>query len=77
MILSEYLNDGTLIRHYSDQNVMLEQVETGDRYSDPIDVVPCPYTYIETDEPIDSDEEEDDEDGAYAEAGRILMGVTT
>ena len=57
MILTEYLNDGTLIKHYSDKNVMLLQVETGMKYSDPIDVVPCRYTYEETDELIETEEE--------------------
>lgn len=55
MILTEYLHDGTLIKHYSDQGVMLLQVETGIKYADPVDVVPCAYTYEETDEPIDGD----------------------
>ena len=57
MILTEFLNDGTLIKHYSDAGFMLLQVETGAKYSDPIDVVPCRYTYEETDEKIDMDEE--------------------
>ena len=56
MILTEYLNDGTLIRHYSDKNVMLLQVETGVKYAEPVDVVPCIYTYTETDEPIEGEE---------------------
>lgn len=60
MILTEYLNDGTLIRHYSDQNVMLLQVETGILYPDPVDVVPCRYTYIETDIPCEPEEENDE-----------------
>lgn len=50
MILTEYLNDGTLIRHYSDKGFMLLQNETGAKYSEPIDMVPCVYTYTETDE---------------------------
>lgn len=57
MILTEYLNDGTLIKHYSDKGVMLLQVETGVKYSDPVDVVPCRYTYEETEEPIEVEEE--------------------
>ena len=57
MILTEYLNDGTLIKHYSDKGVMLLQVETGVKYSDPVDVVPCRYTYEETDELIKIEEE--------------------
>jgi hypothetical protein len=57
MILTEYLNDGTLIKHYSDSGFMLLQNETGVKYSDPVDVVPCRYTYTETDELIEGDEE--------------------
>lgn len=56
MIKTEFLNDGTLIKHYSDKGVMLLQVETGIKYSDPIDVYPCGYTYEETDELIESEE---------------------
>jgi hypothetical protein len=57
MIRTEYLNDGKLIKHYSDKNVLLLQVETGLKYSDPIDAVPCIYTYEETGEPIELEEE--------------------
>lgn len=57
MIKTEYLNDGTLIRHYSDAGYMLLQNETGAIYSDPIDVVPCRYTYTETTEMIEPEEE--------------------
>lgn len=56
MILTEFLHDGTLIKHYSDKGVMLLQVETGVKYSDPVDLVPCRYTYEETDEFIESEE---------------------
>lgn len=64
MIQTEYLNDNTLIKHYSDSGMMLLQVETGFKYADPIDIVPCPYTYEETDEPIEVEEDEaiDDEE---------------
>ena len=55
MIQIEYLNDGTLVRHYSDKGLMLLQVETGYKYSDPVDVVPCQYTYVETDELIETE----------------------
>lgn len=57
MIKTEYLNDGTLIKHYSDKGVMLLQNETGAKYSEPIDLVPCQYTYSETDELIEGEEE--------------------
>ena len=61
MILAEFLNDGTLIKHYSDAGFMLLQVETGVKYSDPIDVVPCRYTYEETDDLIEVEEVMDTE----------------
>lgn len=57
MIKTEYLNDGTLIKHYSDAGFMLLQNETGAIYSDPIDAVPCQYTYTETDIYADADDE--------------------
>lgn len=60
MIQVEYLNNGALVKHYSDKNVLLLQNETGAKYSDPIDVVPCAYTYTETDEPIDAEEQEEE-----------------
>ena len=58
MILTEYLNDGTLIKHYSDKGVLLLQNETGAKYSDPVDLVPCRYTYSETDESIENEDSE-------------------
>lgn len=77
MILTEYLNDGTLIKHFSDKGVLLLQSETGAKYSDPIDVVPCRYTYTETDEPIETENREfDDVIEEKAAAYDILMGVT-
>lgn len=57
MILTEYLNDGTLIRHYSDAGYVLLQNETGVKYADPVDLVPCAYTYTETDEYVEGNEE--------------------
>ena len=56
MILTEYLNDGTLIKHYSDKGVLLLQNETGEKYADPVDLVPCAYTYTETDESIEDND---------------------
>lgn len=63
MIQIEYLNDGTLIKHYSDQGFLLLQNETGAKYSDPVDIVPCQYTYTETDEPSEAEEEDSEISG--------------
>lgn len=57
MIKTEFLNDGTLIKHYSDSGFILLQNETGIKYYDPVDLVPCKYTYSETDELINADED--------------------
>lgn len=56
MIVTELLNDGTLIKQYSDAGYVLLQNETGVKYSEAIDGVPCIYTYTETDELIESEE---------------------
>ena len=77
MIKTEYLHDGTLIKHYSDAGYMLLQVETGIKYSDPVDAVPCRYTYEEIDELIEADIDEDmSEVEEKAKAYDILTGVS-
>jgi hypothetical protein len=48
------LNDGKLIRHYSDINMYIIQNETQIEYVEAVDVVPCRYTYTETDKPIEN-----------------------
>ena len=57
MIVTENLENDR-IRHYSDNGMKIRQVETGVVYDDAIDVLPCKYTYEETDEPIESEVEE-------------------
>ena len=42
-----------LVKHYSDENKLILQVETGVKYAEAVDVYPCRYTYEETDEPIE------------------------
>ena len=48
MIQVEYLKNGELVRHYSDEGMMILQVETGIEYEEAVDVLPCRYTYEET-----------------------------
>lgn len=45
----EYPN---LIRHYSDKKKTIKQVETGVEYTDAIDIYPCKYNYIESENDI-------------------------
>ncbi len=46
-----------LIKHYSDKGVYIRQIETGIEYIVAIDVMPCRYTYEETDRLIESEGE--------------------
>lgn len=55
MIIEEKLNE-RLVRHYSDKDVKLKQVETGHLYDEAVDLLPCEYTYDETEIPIEQDE---------------------
>lgn len=50
---------GNLIRHYSDDNKTILQVETGIEYDEAIDVYPCRYTYKETKNPLEVIEDAD------------------
>lgn len=78
MIQTELLRDGTLIKHYSDAGMMLLQEETGVMYADPVDVYPCPFTYTETDIPVEAEEEIQEEAGEQDEkalAYDIITGV--
>jgi hypothetical protein len=58
MIIVEYIEPENRERRYSDQGVKIRQIETGVLYDDAVDVIPCPYTYEESDEPIESVDEE-------------------
>ena len=70
MIREEFISESR-VRHYSDSGMMILQTETGRLYEDAVDIVPCPYTYAETDEPIPYDEGSIED---KAEAYDILMG---
>lgn len=64
MIVQEYLDEGRLIHHYSNEGYFIRQIETNIIYEDAVDVVPCKYTYEETDEkiPVIDDEVSNEED---------------
>lgn len=52
MIIKEQINE-KFIRHYSDTDFKIQQVETGLIYEEAIDLISCGYTYVETEEKID------------------------
>ena len=56
MIVKENINE-RLIKHSSDNGFYIRQVETGIEYAEAIDVIPCRYTYEETDRPIEDETE--------------------
>ena len=64
MIREELIEKGERIHHWSDLNLKIRQIETGVVYDDAIDVLPCRYTYEETDEPIDVPDEPESEQEA-------------
>ena len=63
MIVTEYFmtrKDGVVLnRTYSDEGFYIIQNETGIKYSEAVDVEGAPYTYTETDEPIETETDDD------------------
>lgn len=57
MLQSELIENGERIHHWSDEGLKIRQVETGIVYDDAVDVMPCRYSYEETDEPIEEADE--------------------
>ena len=64
MIVKEFYRtrkDGVnLYRTYSDEGVYIVQNETGAEYDEAIDVEGAPYTYSETDKPIEIEPTKDE-----------------
>lgn len=60
-VIKEYYTtrkDGVrLYKSYSDKNLYIKQQPTGIEYAEAIDVETAPYTYVETDKPIEVVEE--------------------
>ena len=78
MIIKEFYkkrSDGVnLYRTYSDSKLMIRQVETGDVYTEAIDVESAVYTYEETDMSIDADELTDMRLSAVERSINIITG---
>lgn len=52
------LGGNTFLHTYSDSNFYIEQIETGSIYDETYDVIPCRFTYHETDKLIEKEEGE-------------------
>ena len=63
-----------LYRTYSDSNLMIRQVETGNVYAEAIDVESATYTYEETGISIDTDELTDMRLSAVERSINIITG---
>ena len=67
MIVTEYYKtrkDGVVLYStYSDAGFYIIQNETGIEYSEAVDVEGAPYTYSETDKPIEVEENENPSEG--------------
>jgi hypothetical protein len=61
MVVTEFFKtrpDGVkLYKTYSDENFYIEQEQTGNRYTEAIDIENSGYTYVETDVPIEPESE--------------------
>ena len=51
------INNKELLHTYSDNNKYILQVETNVKYNEAYDIMPCKYTYKETNEEIVVEEE--------------------
>lgn len=76
----QYETKNNLAHHWSDAGMKIRQIETDILYADAWDVLPCRYTYEESDEPIYTEPEvqelpEPDPDQiSDAEALNIITG---
>ena len=61
MLKTELLNDGTLIKTFSDAGMMIKQDETGILYAEAIDPINIGRTYTETDIPVEQEEDKMEE----------------
>ena len=55
MIIEEVLTNN-FVKHYSDHCKYILQNETGIEYAEAVDVLPCRYTYSETEKNIEEDD---------------------
>lgn len=73
MVICESYNE-KLIRHYSDSGVKILQNETGIIYDEAIDILPCSYTYSETEEEVEKIELDND---YYIKHYKLLLDTIT
>ena len=69
MIIEEFftIRGISFVKHYSDSGFKIRQIETGILYDDASDLVPCRYTYEETDIPIFKEQQPEPEQPEFEE----------
>jgi len=72
-LITEQYDENTVL-HYSDQGMLIRQIETGYLFDEAGDFIPCEYTYEETNIPIDIPQPEEEEID-FEEALNIIMGI--
>lgn len=79
MVIKEFYitrSDGVnLYRSCSDKGVQIRKVGTDEIYDEAVDVENAPYTYTETDEPIEGDTEEATEEDYIAALAELGVDV--
>lgn len=73
MAVIEQILDEYNVLHYSDRGMKIRQIETGYLFNDAGDLIPCVYSYEETDIPVDVIPEPEEEIDAE-DALDILIG---
>ena len=68
MVIEEKISE-TLVKHSSDNGMYIRQVETGIEYSSAVDIVPCRYTYEETERKIEEILRKQEEENRMEESG--------
>ena len=61
MIVQEniVINKLKFVRHFSDSGMFIRKAGTDEIYEEAIDLLPCNFEYIETDEKIETNETEE------------------
>ena len=71
VVITEQLDENNIL-HYSNMGMKIRQIETGFLFDEAGDLIPCAYTYEETNIPIDTPEEPEEEISAEEALDIIL-----
>ena len=55
MIITERFESLNLVRHFSNRNMMIKRIQTGEVFPSAVDPIDSKFTYKETNNPIDTE----------------------